>query len=108
MRLGVILASTTPDGSPFTGETLIAQARAIERVGFTSLWCFDAIGRGSILPDPLIAVSVAATATTRIAVGTCILQVPLRRPVELAHRKKTLPCGVRSSTAVRAGYLTRW
>lgn len=44
MRLGVILPSTTPDGSAFTGETLIAQARTTERVGFTSLWCFDAIG----------------------------------------------------------------
>jgi len=105
MRLGVILPSTTPDGSLFTGETLIAPARTIERMGFTSLWCFDAIGRGSILPDPLIAVSVAATATTRIEVGTCILQVPLRRPVELAHRILTahLVCQGRLLLGVGAG-----
>ena len=86
MRLGVNLPMTAPDGSPLTGDALIAGARLIERVGFDGLWCFDAIGRGFILPDPLIAVSVAATATDRVTVGTCILQVPLRRPVELAHR----------------------
>ena len=86
MRLGVNLPMTAPDGTPLTGDALIAGARLIERAGFDGLWCFDAIGRGFILPDPLIAVSVAATATERVSVGTCILQVPLRRPVELAHR----------------------
>jgi alkanesulfonate monooxygenase SsuD/methylene tetrahydromethanopterin reductase-like flavin-dependent oxidoreductase (luciferase family) len=86
MRLGVNLPMTAPDGSPLTGDALVAGARLIERAGFDGLWCFDAIGRGFILPDPLIAVSVAATATERLTVGTCILQVPLRRPVELAHR----------------------
>jgi alkanesulfonate monooxygenase SsuD/methylene tetrahydromethanopterin reductase-like flavin-dependent oxidoreductase (luciferase family) len=74
------------DGGPLTGDGLIAGARLIERTGFDGLWCFDAIGRGFILPDPLIAVSVAAAATERVTVGTCILQIPLRRPVELAHR----------------------
>lgn len=105
MRLGVILPSTNPDGSAFTGATLITYARTIERVGFESLWCFDAIGRGSMLPDPLIAVSVAATATTRLVVGTCILQVPLRRPVELAHRILTahLVCQGRLLLGVGAG-----
>jgi alkanesulfonate monooxygenase SsuD/methylene tetrahydromethanopterin reductase-like flavin-dependent oxidoreductase (luciferase family) len=86
MRLGVNLPMTSVDGNPLTGEGLIAGARLIERAGFDGLWCFDAIGRGFILPDPLIAVSVAAAVTERVTVGTCILQVPLRRPVELAHR----------------------
>ena len=105
MRLGVILPSTTPDGSAFTGKTLITQAQTIERLGFASLWCFDAIGRGFMLPDPLIAVSVAATATVHIEVGTCILQVPLRRPVELAHRILTahLVCQGRLLLGVGAG-----
>jgi alkanesulfonate monooxygenase SsuD/methylene tetrahydromethanopterin reductase-like flavin-dependent oxidoreductase (luciferase family) len=86
MRLGINLPMTAADGGPLTGDALVAGARLIEAAGFDSLWCFDAIGRGFILPDPLIAVSVAATVTERITVGTCILQVPLRRPVELAHR----------------------
>lgn len=70
MRLGVMLPSTTPGGSTCTGETLVTQARTIERLGFTSLWCFDAIGRGAIPPDHLIAVAVAATATARICAVT--------------------------------------
>ena len=86
MRLGVTLASSRADGGALTGDALIGAARRIEEIGFDSLWCFDAIGRGFILPDPLIGVSVAARVTTRLEVGTCILQVPLRRPVELAHR----------------------
>ena len=105
MRLGLIMPRMNPDGSPLTGDTLADGARAIERAGFDSLWCFDAIGRGFILPDPLIAVSVAASATERLTVGTCILQVPLRRPVELAHRILTasLVCGDRLLLGVGAG-----
>jgi alkanesulfonate monooxygenase SsuD/methylene tetrahydromethanopterin reductase-like flavin-dependent oxidoreductase (luciferase family) len=86
MRLGVAVATVGPDGSPLTGEALIGSARLAERLGFESLWFFDAMNRGFILPDPLIGVSVAAAVTTRAEVGTCILQVPLRNPVELAHR----------------------
>src|SRR5256885_14050728 len=105
MRWGLALPSATPDGRPFTGPALIAGARAVERAGFDSLWCFDSIGRGFMIPDPLIAVSVAATATERLTLGTGILQVPLRRPVELAHRILTahLICGGRLLLGVGAG-----
>src|SRR5919108_4937820 len=105
MRLGLALPTTTPDGRPLTGAALIAGARAVERAGFDSLWCFDSIGRGFMIPDPLIAVSVVATATERLNVGTGILQVPLRRPVELAHRVLAahLICGDRLLLGVGAG-----
>src|SRR5256886_13959973 len=105
MRLGLALPTTTSDGRPLTGAALIAGARAIERAGFDSVWCFDSIGRGSMIPDPLIAVSVAATVTERLTLGTGILQVPLRRPVELAHRILTahLICGGRLLLGVGAG-----
>lgn len=105
MRLGVVLSSARPDETALTGEALIARARMAEDLGFDSFWCFDAIGRGFILPDPLIAVSVAAAATRRVEVGTCVLQVPLRRPVELAHRILTahLVCQGRLLLGVGAG-----
>jgi alkanesulfonate monooxygenase SsuD/methylene tetrahydromethanopterin reductase-like flavin-dependent oxidoreductase (luciferase family) len=105
MRLGVNLPMRAADGSPLTGDRLTDGARMIERAGFDGLWCFDAIGRGFILPDPLIAVSVSAAVTERITVGTCILQVPLRRPVELAHRILTahLVCRGRLLLGVGAG-----
>src|SRR5689334_22611758 len=105
MRLGLALPNANPDGRPLTGAGLIAGARAIERAGFDSLWCFDSIGRGSMIPDPLIAVSVVAAVTERLALGTGILQVPLRRPVELAHRilAAHLVCGGRLLLGVGAG-----
>jgi alkanesulfonate monooxygenase SsuD/methylene tetrahydromethanopterin reductase-like flavin-dependent oxidoreductase (luciferase family) len=86
MRLGVTLPHTFQGGAAVGRDTLGSTARLVERLGFDSFWCFDAISRGFILPDPLIAASIAAAVTERIAVGTCVLQVPLRRPVELAHR----------------------
>lgn len=89
MRLGLTLPMTTAEGGPLTGESFVTSVRAIEAAAFDSLWAFDAIGRGFILPDPLVALTVAANVTERIEAGTCILQVPLRRPVELAHRVLT-------------------
>jgi alkanesulfonate monooxygenase SsuD/methylene tetrahydromethanopterin reductase-like flavin-dependent oxidoreductase (luciferase family) len=95
MRLGVTMPR----------ENVVTAARLVERLGFDSFWAFDAIGRGFILHDPLIAVSVAASVTERLTVGTCVLQVPLRRPVELAHRILTahLVCGGRFILGVGAG-----
>jgi alkanesulfonate monooxygenase SsuD/methylene tetrahydromethanopterin reductase-like flavin-dependent oxidoreductase (luciferase family) len=83
----------------------MAGARAVERAGLDSLWCFDSIGRGFMIPDPLIAVSVAAAVTQRVELGTGVLQVPLRRPVELAHRilAAHLVCGDRLLLGVGAG-----
>jgi alkanesulfonate monooxygenase SsuD/methylene tetrahydromethanopterin reductase-like flavin-dependent oxidoreductase (luciferase family) len=95
MRLGVTMPR----------DNFVATARLVERLGFDSFWTFDAIGRGFILPDPLIAVSLAASVTERLTVGTCVLQVPLRRPVELAHRILTahLVSGGRLLLGVGAG-----
>jgi alkanesulfonate monooxygenase SsuD/methylene tetrahydromethanopterin reductase-like flavin-dependent oxidoreductase (luciferase family) len=105
VRLGLALPNAASGGGPLTGAALIASARAIERAGFDSLWCFDSIGRGHMIPDPLIAVSVVAAVTERLTVGTGILQVPLRRPVELAHRilATHLICGGRLLLGVGAG-----
>ena len=105
MRLGVTMPRTAADGSPLTGTSFVDSVRRVERLGLDSLWAFDAIGRGFMLPDPLIAVSVAAAVTTRLTVGTCILQVPLRRPVELAHRILTahMACQGRLLLGVGAG-----
>jgi len=105
VRLGVNLASSHSDAGPLTGATLLESARRVERLGFDSVWFFDAIGRGFMLPDPLIGVSVAAAVTSRVEIGTCVLQVPLRNPVELAHRILTahLVCNGRLLLGVGAG-----
>jgi alkanesulfonate monooxygenase SsuD/methylene tetrahydromethanopterin reductase-like flavin-dependent oxidoreductase (luciferase family) len=105
VRLGVSVPTSRADGAPLTGDALVGSARAIEWAGFDSAWFFDAIGRGFMLPDPLIGASVAAAVTSRIELGTGVLQVPLRNPVELAHRILTahLVCNGRLLLGVGAG-----
>lgn len=103
MRLGVSLA--VPQDATATAGYFIDGMKRVEAAGFDGLWFFDTIGRGNIRPDPLIMASVAATVTARITLGTCIYQVPLRQPVELAHRLLTvkLLCGDRFVLGVGAG-----
>lgn len=101
----MILPIVDPAGGPLSSRGLADGARRLEAHGFDSVWAFDAIGRGFVLPDPLIAVAVAATVTERVEVGIGVLQVPLRRPVELAHRILTahLVAGGRFVLGVGAG-----
>lgn len=105
MRLGMILPWNEPDGSELRGSSIAEGAARLEDVGFDSVWVFDAVARGFIVPDPLTAVAVAASATRRIEVGTCILQLVIRNPVDLAHRIMTthLIAGDRLSLGVGAG-----
>lgn len=110
MRLGIALptqeAAEGRDGQRILrSDSLAEAARRIEAAGFDSAWVFDSIGRGFLLPDPLLALAVAATVTRRIELGTGVLQVPLRNPVDLAHRILTthLVCGGRLRLGVGAG-----
>jgi len=63
------------------------------------------MGRGFLQTDPLTALAVAATTTTRIELATGVLQVPLRNPAELARRVLTtqLVSGNRLRLGVGAG-----
>lgn len=81
MRIGIVL--------PFSGD-LADAARSIENAGFDSAWVFDAMGRGFLLPDPFVALAVAGSVTSHIELGSCIIQVPLRHPYELAQRVATV------------------
>jgi alkanesulfonate monooxygenase SsuD/methylene tetrahydromethanopterin reductase-like flavin-dependent oxidoreductase (luciferase family) len=92
-------------GVPLAPSGLADAARQIEAAGFDSAWVFDAIGRGWLLPDPLTALAIAGTVTSRIELGTGILQVPLRNPVELAQRALTthLASGGRLRLGVGSG-----
>lgn len=87
MRLGVSLS--TRDGDTVAGAGYLQAMRDVEAVGLDGIWFFDAIGRGALSPDPLAAASAAGAVTERVEIGTCIVQAPLRHPVELAHRALT-------------------
>ncbi|MBC8240499.1 MAG: LLM class flavin-dependent oxidoreductase [Alphaproteobacteria bacterium] len=84
MRLGVSISLAGDEAAG--GKDYVTGLGLAERTGFDSLWFFDSLGRGSFRPDPLSAMSAAAAVTERIEIGSCILQVPLRHPMELAHR----------------------
>ena len=105
LRLGMVLPRAESGGRPLDAASLADAARRIEEGGFDSAWVFDSLGRGRLLPDPLTALAVAGTVTRRLELGTGVLQVPLRRPMELAHRVLTthLVCGGRLRLGVGAG-----
>ncbi len=91
MRLGAALTGAPIGGGEPGPDTLADSARRLEQLGYRSLWVFDAVGRGFMLPDPLMALTVAATVTgPEVELGTGVLQLPIRNPAEVAHRALTL------------------
>ena len=83
MRMGALLG---PILDPGQANALAEQARTFAGEGFTSLWSAQAIGRGFMMTDPLIALTVAATVTDGVEIGTAVLQIPLYEPMDLANR----------------------
>lgn len=87
MRVHVVNVMRPEPGS--VGRTLerfADQARQVEAKGFSGLWVTDSFGRGRPTLDPIGLMTIIATVTKKIEIGTCVLQVPVRHPVELAHR----------------------
>ena len=91
MRLGAALTPNPVGGGAPGPDTLSSSARLLEHLGYRSLWVFDAVGRGFMLPDPLMALAAAAAVTgPAMELGTGVLQLPIRNPAEVAHRAFTL------------------
>ncbi len=65
-------------------------ARRIEAHAFPGIWVGDSLGRGRPTLDPLIELSVLAAVTERVELGISVLQIPLRHPIELAHRVQSV------------------
>lgn len=83
MRMGALLG---PILDPQRSGTLAEQARVFAGEGFASLWSAQAVGRGFMLTDPIVALTVAATVAEDVEVGTAVMQIPLYHPMDLAHR----------------------
>ena len=99
MRLSVVTflrPGTEPRDRPL--GRIVDYARRIERRGFPGIWVTDSLGRGRPTLDPLVALGVLSAATERVELGTAVLQVSLRNPIDLAHR-------VQSVQAVSGGRL---
>ncbi len=94
MRIGIVTIPLAPTAGAMSTAPLLEQvcalAREVERLGLHGLWVTDAFARGKATLDPLILLGAIAGQTSRIELGTCVVQIPLRHPVEHAHRVQTL------------------
>jgi alkanesulfonate monooxygenase SsuD/methylene tetrahydromethanopterin reductase-like flavin-dependent oxidoreductase (luciferase family) len=92
MKLGIVMIAH-PLADATSGaviERVVTFGQKAESLGFSGLWVPDSLGRGRPTTDPLLVLAALCGATKTIELGTCVLQVPLRHPVELAHRAQTL------------------
>jgi probable F420-dependent oxidoreductase len=106
MRIGFALGNIGPIG---TAENVVTIARRAEALGYDSLWTQErllwAVNPQSTYPgtadgalpeefkqalDPLCALTFAAAHTTRIALGTSVMDIPLHNPAMLARQVSTL------------------
>lgn len=97
MQIGVFVPNVGPSADP---AALIREARHAEELGFDSLWVADRLlyplaprnaypaSADGKLPayyqrilDPLATLSFVAAHTSRIGLGTCILDIPFYNPV---------------------------
>jgi probable F420-dependent oxidoreductase len=124
MRIGAKL----PNSGPLPLTTGIpAMAATLEAAGFDSVWVSDHIvlpatidshypfapdGRAtwptdSPYVDALIALALAAAATERVRIGTAVLVLPLRNPVQFAKQAASIDVasGGRLELGVGAGWL---
>jgi alkanesulfonate monooxygenase SsuD/methylene tetrahydromethanopterin reductase-like flavin-dependent oxidoreductase (luciferase family) len=92
MKIGVsmFLSAETQADSDRALEHVLAVGRKAEQAGLSGVWATDSLGRGKPTLDPLVALAALSGVTQRIEIGTCVLQVALRPPAELAHRVQTL------------------
>src|ERR1043165_5791228 len=125
MRIGVSLPNV---GLDHAKEMLLPVATAADRLGFDSVWAAHHVvlpyERASRYPyqrsgteiamspgmqwlDPLIALAVVAGATERVGLGTSVLVLPYRNPVNLAAEAAALDVlsGGRLVLGVGAGWM---
>lgn len=106
MKLGLALPTAGSGASP---ETIAAVAEGAERIGLDSVWTFERlmrpidgavpVGGGGAVPlpesygcvyDPLETLAYVAARTSRIMLGTSVLDALLHSPIVLARRLATL------------------
>lgn len=84
MKLGIALEGIR------TIDALAAFAGRVEAAGFDSLWTPDHLSYSQSICDPFQVLSICATATRRIRLGTCVYLLPLRHPAHTAKMAASL------------------
>lgn len=88
-RLGLIIPTNFGEGDPPTRDLLAYCSRA-EELGFDSLWVIDRLFHEYGVPHPMVMLSQAAAVTSRIGLGTGVLLVTVRHPVDVAQQAASL------------------
>lgn len=111
MRFGIHLPQYGRAAGP---EALTRAARQAEELGFADVWVSDhlAVPTGAPYPpaflfEPVVTLSWAAAATSRIGLGTSVLVLPYRHPLHLAKELASLDVlsGGRLVVGAAAGWL---
>ncbi len=71
-------------------DELARLCASAEAAGADALWACDHLFWHGPCLECMVALTVAATATTRVALGTCVIQLPLRGATEVAKQAATL------------------
>lgn len=95
MNLGITIRSSGPES---TRKLLVDCAQAAERVGLDDLWITDHIaippddaeGSGGRYLDPLTTLAYLAACTSKIGLGTGVLNLPYRAPLPTAKAIATV------------------
>ncbi len=77
-------------GAPDPVGGLVDVCRGAEALGATTLWVCDHLYWHGPCLECTVALTVAATATTDVALGSCVIQLPLRRPAAVAKQFASL------------------
>ncbi|HVA04559.1 MAG TPA: LLM class flavin-dependent oxidoreductase [Acidimicrobiales bacterium] len=89
--LGLILPTFPQHATELPSAATLAElSRRAETVGARALWVCDHIFWHGPALEALSALGVAAAATSRAAIGTCILQLPLRHAPSVAKEAASL------------------
>jgi alkanesulfonate monooxygenase SsuD/methylene tetrahydromethanopterin reductase-like flavin-dependent oxidoreductase (luciferase family) len=94
VRLHLNFGIVGPDGMPLGFEEIREKAELIEAAGFSGIWAGHHIpipgDTARTLPDPLMGLLVAASATSRVELGTCIYCLGLVNAGNFAQSAYTL------------------
>ena len=74
----------------YSRQAVIDYARAVESLGYDTLWITENVHSGADSLEPLLTLSFMAAHTERIKFGPSVILLPLRNAVGLAHAVATL------------------
>jgi alkanesulfonate monooxygenase SsuD/methylene tetrahydromethanopterin reductase-like flavin-dependent oxidoreductase (luciferase family) len=83
-------ATSYAAGSPTPTEEFAAVCRQAEELGASALWATDHLFWHGPALETMVALAVAAGATRRAVIGSCVVQLPLRQAPAVAKQAASL------------------